>query len=102
MQVGPFWCITTGTLIGPWHVASLNDGGGRAGSWYIVNVDTKQSKRIGPVRMKGKNWHDEAMDVARERNEKYLRGLDPEILPTMIGKSDRLDQAIGKILKERT
>lgn len=81
MQVGPFWLITTETIKGPWHVSSLNDGRGalmpsfyaggprpRAGSWYVVNKDTGQSKRIGPVKSRGKNWCDEARAEAKRRN----------------------------------
>ncbi len=83
MQVGNFWLITTSTINGPWHVSSLNDGQGqlmpaftsggtrhRAGSWYIVHKDTGKSKRIGPVKSRGKNWHDEAIKEAKHRNEK--------------------------------
>jgi hypothetical protein len=76
MQVGKFWLITIGTINGPWHVSSLQDGKGlsmgrglgNAGSWYIVNKDTGRSKRIGPVKMKGKNWFDEARAEAKRRN----------------------------------
>jgi hypothetical protein len=81
MQVGKFWLITIETINGPWHVASLDDhrgapltrgmwgeNRGRAGSWYIVNKDTGRSKRIGPVKMRGKNWFDEACAVAKQRN----------------------------------
>jgi hypothetical protein len=81
MQVGRFWLITTGTINGPWHVSSLDDGLGqlmpasttfgkkhRAGSWYIVNKDTGDSRRIGPVKSRGKNWCDEARAEARHRN----------------------------------
>lgn len=81
MQVGKFWLITIETINGPWHVSSLQDGRGitmtrdlsgvrhyRAGSWYIVNKDTGKSKRIGPIKMNGKNWHDEAVAEAKRRN----------------------------------
>ena len=81
MQVGKFWLITIDTIKGPWHVASLDDGKGaamprgmwggdmgRAGSWYIVNKDTGKAKRIGPVKMRGKNWCDEARAEAVRRN----------------------------------
>ena len=80
MQVGKFWLITVGTINGPWHVSSLNDrrgqsmgtlGGrwlGRAGSWYIVNKDNGRSKRMGPVKSRGKNWCDAARDEAKRRN----------------------------------
>jgi hypothetical protein len=83
MQVGNFWLITIDTINGPWHVASLSDGRGaqmprgingeymgRAGSWYIVNKDTGRSKRIGPVKSRGKNWCDEAKAEAKQRNIK--------------------------------
>lgn len=81
MQVGRFWLITIGTINGPWQVSSWEDGRGqlmpphrpfgqphRAGSWYIVNKDTGKSKRIGPVKSRGKNWHDEAVAEAKRRN----------------------------------
>ncbi len=76
MQVGKFWLITVDTIKGPWHVASLDDGKGRdmghglgrAGSWYIVNKDNGKSKRIGPVRMNGRNYCDEARAEAKRRN----------------------------------
>lgn len=68
MQVGKFWLITTSTLNGPWHVAS--GPGGAMGSWYIVNKDTGRSRRIGPVKLKGKNWFDEAVTIAKQRNIK--------------------------------
>jgi len=97
MQVGNFWLITIGTINGPWHVASLNDGRGvrmprglygedmgHAGSWYIVNKDTGRSKRIGPVKARGKNWCDEARAEAKRRN-------------IVLGYS----QAFDSIIKER-
>jgi hypothetical protein len=75
MQVGRFWLITTNTIIGPWHVSSLNDGRGvsmgegmKAGSWYVVNKNTGKSKRIGPVRLKGTNYCDKAKEEAVRRN----------------------------------
>lgn len=80
MQVGKFWLITTETINGPWHVAAFHDGRGssmgffegrhqgNAGSWYIVNKDTGRSRRIGPVKMRGKNWCDEARAEAVRRN----------------------------------
>jgi hypothetical protein len=40
------------------------------GSWYIVNKDTGRSRRIGPVKLKGKNWFDEAVTIAKQRNIK--------------------------------
>ena len=108
MQVGPFWCITVGTLIGPWHVSSLmpalTPGGKkhRAGSWYIVNKDTGDSRRVGPVKARGKNWHDAAITEAKRRNEQHLRSLDPKELPLMLGQNDLLDAAISRILKEES
>ena len=51
---------------GPWQVAETFSGS----SWYIVNVNTKKYKRIGPVRSKGRNYFDEAGAEADRRNVK--------------------------------
>ena len=62
MQVGKFWLITTSTLKGPWHVASLDM------YWYIVNKDTSEARRIGRVKLRGTNNFDKARDEAKKLN----------------------------------
>lgn len=49
---------------GPWGVDSI----GR--SWYVVHATTLRAKRIGPVRLKGTNYFDRAMQEAARRNTK--------------------------------
>jgi len=96
MQVGPFWCITSGTLTGPWHVAALQN------AWYIVSlVPTKggavQCCKIGKVRMRGTNYCDRARDEARQRNAEIFK--DVKMLPTLLGVHPSLDVAIAKALE---
>lgn len=54
---------------GPWQVCS---GGPFTGysdrTWYIVNIETGKTKKIGPVTGKGKNYHDAACEEAKRRN----------------------------------
>ena len=38
--------------------------------WYVVNNDTLVAKRIGPARLSGRNYWDEAMAEAQKRNTK--------------------------------
>lgn len=72
------WVHTIGTLTGPWHVASGPDPRPRSHykiGWYIVNVDTRAQVYIGPVKGKGLNYHDRAVDIAKARNSKPVKGI---------------------------
>jgi len=49
---------------GPWKVEQ------RGVSWYVVHPSRKKApKRIGPVRMTGKNYYDIAVREAERRNK---------------------------------
>ncbi len=60
----------------PWIVKSINDGGrGPIGaSWYIVNTATGRKRCIGPVKLKGVNYHDRAVALAKQRNKEETKG----------------------------
>jgi hypothetical protein len=66
MQVGLFWVITE--LEGPWQVGERT-GPTSDNFWYIVNKDTGESKKIGPVRLRGTNYFDRAEAEAVRRNK---------------------------------
>ena len=91
MQIGNFWVHTTYTLTGPWHVT------GRNNIWYIINILTGTTKRIGRTKGRGLNFHDRAVDVARERNEVFLRGHKQE-LPQYMGRYPEFDKTIAEVL----
>ncbi len=67
MRVGRFETITDGTLGGPWHVAEKVEPMLDA-NWYIVNVDTGKSKKIGRAKKNGTNFYDKAIEEAKRRN----------------------------------
>jgi hypothetical protein len=98
------WMITVGTLTGPWHVASRTrrvQPMVYKDHWCIVNIITWSSKVIGPVRMRGVNYHDRAIEVARERNEEFFRKHLKE-LPTFLGRYPEFDKVIAMMLAEYT
>jgi hypothetical protein len=64
VYVSGFHLITINVLTGPWHVGSRNDK-----FWYIVNRVTGRSRKIGPVRMRGRNYFDKAKEEADHRNK---------------------------------
>lgn len=68
MQVGRYWVITSGgsTGDGPWHVGYPSPRPDN--SWYIVNEQTEEARKIGPVTMSGHNYFDEAVNEARRLN----------------------------------
>jgi len=62
----PITFFLTGDRKGPWQVAdTINER-----SWYIVNLDTRRYKRIGPAKWHGVNYFDEACVEADKRNTK--------------------------------
>lgn len=65
MEYKGFWITTHrgSTQGGPWHVASKPKGR----NWYIVNVKTGSSKKIGPISAKV-NYFDRAVSEAQRRN----------------------------------
>ena len=58
--------FTDNTLTGPWHVCSYRT----SRFWYIINIETRVTRKIGPVKSKGSNNCDKARALARARNEK--------------------------------
>jgi len=42
--------------------------------WHIFNVITRRYKKIGPVQLRGKNYHDEAVNEAMRRNVRAAQG----------------------------
>ena len=106
MDIFGCWCITIGTLTGPWHVFShsvIPGWGGRYryrsghGGWSIINMLTGRTKRIGPVRMRGMNYFDRAREVARQRNEQFLKEHEQE-LPKYLGIHPEFDKTITQTL----
>jgi len=91
MQIGSWWAITSGTLTGPWHVTS------KGKYWYIINMLTGTTKRIGLFRMSGTNYCDRAKDIARERNEVFLEEHKQE-LPQYMGRYPEFDKTIAEVL----
>ena len=65
------WYITD--YEGPWQVCSSPRCTTRYphGYWYLVNTKTDDARIIGPVSLKGKNWHDEACLKAEELNKAW-------------------------------
>lgn len=56
----------------PWDVEQVEDGKGLFGcSWFVTNVMSGASMRVGPVRSTGKNFYDQAVALADQRNEKF-------------------------------
>lgn len=49
----------------PWRVTDYGM------DWYIVNLETRMGKKIGPVRLKGTNYFDKARQEAIKRNAVY-------------------------------
>ena len=107
MQVGRFWLITTDTINGPWHVASLDDPRSVRGDWYVVNKDTGKSKLIGPVRSRGTNYCDRARAEAIRRNEalgfKQEDGKQAHIVQTLneLGPSKITEEAAAVALFDK-
>lgn len=58
-----WWLLTGGYGTGPWFKAN------KGNDWYIVNVETGQHKKVGPVRGRGTNYSDKASQLAQRRNE---------------------------------
>ena len=50
---------------GPWKLLHTWDN-----FWWIGNIETGVSKKIGPVQLRGKNYYGEAVIEAARRNEK--------------------------------
>ena len=92
MQVGSWWVITGNTLKGPWHVTS------KGKNWYIINILTETTVKIGPFRMSGMNYCDRAKMIARDRNEKFL--ADTRELPKYLGRHPEFDKTIAEVLQE--
>ena len=62
------WYITD--YDGDWQVCSGGPGTGYdSRTWYILNTKTGRTRKIGPVRMRGKNYCDEARAEAERRNK---------------------------------
>jgi hypothetical protein len=95
MQIGSWWAITDGTLTGPWHVTA------RGKFWYIINMLTLTTKRIGKMKGRGVNYCDRAKDIARERNALFLKE-NKEKLPLYLGRYPEFDKTISEVLKEGT
>lgn len=62
-----WWLLTGGHGTGPWFKANKDN------NWYIVNVETGQSKKVGPVRRKGTNYSDKASEMAQQRNDEISK-----------------------------
>lgn len=97
MQVGPFWLITVGTLKGPWHVSAYQN------AWHIVNIIKEKSggiecKKIGKVRGHGMNYCDRAREIARERNDLFLKEHRDQ-LPLYLGICSEFDKTIAEALR---
>jgi hypothetical protein len=93
MQIGSWWVITMGTLCGPWHVTS------KGSYWYILNILTLTTKRIGKVRGHGTNYCDRAKYIARERNCLFLKEHLKD-LPLYLGRYPEFDEVIASTLKQ--
>ena len=66
------WYITD--YEGPWQVCSGRPGCGYSSkTWYILNIKTGRTKKIGPVKLKGKNYFDAACEEALRRNVLHFR-----------------------------
>lgn len=59
-KTGKWWYITDN--FGPWQVAS------KADDWYIVNIKEDRTRKVGPVRVKGLNYYDRAVEKAKDLN----------------------------------
>lgn len=94
MQIGSWWAITAGALTGPWHVISTS----KSRVWYIVNMLTLTTKKIGKVRMRGTNYFDRAVETARKRNVEFLK-KNKEKLPLYLGRYPEFDKTIVETLK---
>lgn len=92
MQVGSFWVITMNTLKGPWHVTN------KGNIWYIINILTGTTKKIGKVRGHGTNYCDRAKDIAKERNAVFFS--KEKQLPQYLGRYPELDAAISEVLQK--
>jgi len=93
MQYSVYHIHTVETLDGPWYVT------GGVKHWIIINVLTRKTKTIGPVRMKGTNYHDRACLEAQRRNALFLKEHRLE-LPLHLGKFEAFDKTIIRVLKE--
>ena len=97
------WMITIEVLTGPWHVASSDKPQGdvpSANHWYIVNMLTGKSKKIGRVRTTGMNFCDRATVIARERNKEFLaKHMREKTLPTFLGINKEFDKTIAQHLQ---
>lgn len=79
------------TIKGPWQVTS------KGHQWYIINILTGTTKRIGKVRGHGVNFCDRAKDIAKERNAAFFS--KKEELPQYLGRHPELDAAISQVLQ---
>lgn len=88
--------LTGGTQPGPWHAASdISEG-----AWYIVNVQTHKSKRMGLIKGYGTNYYDAAKTEALKRNSILFEKARAENkLPTLLGISPEMDAAVEHALK---
>ena len=102
------WMITTGTLTGPWHVASSffllwkRTKSSTQGTvlWSIVNMLTGKSKKIGRVQGRGVNFCDRAREIARERNKDFLaKHMADKSLPQFLGINPEFDKTIAQCLQ---
>lgn len=59
-KTGKWWYITDN--FGPWQVAS------KADDWYIINIKEDRARKVGPVRSKGINYYDRAVEKAEDLN----------------------------------
>ena len=60
----------------PWDVEQVEDGKGLFGcSWFVTNVMTGASRRVGPVKSTGKNFYDQAVALADKWNDQAREAM---------------------------
>lgn len=94
MNINGWHIITMDTLSGPWHVSS------KGKFWYIINILTYTTKRIGSFRCSGINYFDRAQDIADERNKVFLKKRKHD-LPLYMGRYPEFDKTIAQVLQEQ-
>lgn len=65
---GKTWIAVT--VPGPWAVDNS-----QSECWGIINTETGKTKKIGPVKFKGVNYFDRAVEEANGRNRALISQL---------------------------